>query len=100
MRVVLLNGFSQNTPGFRYQTKPKLSTHGDLYYEGKEQETRMKEKKPGDISDDLRSALGMPVIEVIGLVNITIRMFCNNLMFLCFSFFFLIFLISSGSSTG
>ncbi|XP_075248938.1 splicing factor 3B subunit 2-like [Convolutriloba macropyga] len=48
---------------FKYQTKPKLSGHGDLYYEGKEQETRMKEKKPGDISDDLRSALGMPVIE-------------------------------------
>jgi splicing factor 3B subunit 2 len=48
---------------FKYQTKPKLGIHGDLYYEGKEQETRMKEKKPGDISDDLRSALGMPTNE-------------------------------------
>ncbi|QQP40766.1 Uncharacterized protein FKW44_014920 [Caligus rogercresseyi] len=35
--------------------------HGDLYYEGKEFEIRLKEKKPGDLSDDLRTALGMPV---------------------------------------
>jgi len=32
-----------------------------LYYEGKEFETRLKEKKPGDLSDELRIALGMPV---------------------------------------
>jgi len=30
-------------------------------YQGKEFETRLKEKKPGDLSDDLRTALGMPV---------------------------------------
>ncbi|XP_032872092.1 splicing factor 3B subunit 2, partial [Amblyraja radiata] len=46
---------------FKWQTKPKLTIHGDLYYEGKEFETRLKEKKPGDLSDELRLALGMPV---------------------------------------
>lgn len=46
---------------FKWQTKPKMSMHGDLYYEGKEFEIRLKEKKPGDLSDDLRTALGMPV---------------------------------------
>ncbi len=38
-----------------------MTLHGDLYYEGKEFEIRLKEKKPGDLSDDLRTALGMPV---------------------------------------
>ena len=46
---------------FKWQTKPKMSLHGDLYYEGKEFEIRLKEKKPGDLTDDLRTALGMPV---------------------------------------
>jgi len=46
---------------FKWQTKPRMTIHGDLYYEGKEFETRLKEKKPGDFSDDLRTALGMPV---------------------------------------
>lgn len=46
---------------FRWQTKPKMTIHGDLYYEGKEFETRLKEKKPGDLSEELRTALGMPV---------------------------------------
>merc|ERR1719289_675216 len=46
---------------FKWQTKPKMTIHGDLYYEGKEFETRLKEKKPGDLTDDLRTALGMPV---------------------------------------
>ena len=45
----------------RWQSKPKMTIHGDLYYEGKEFETRMKDKKPGELSDDLRTALGMPV---------------------------------------
>lgn len=45
---------------FKWQTKPKMTIHGDLYYEGKEFETRLKEKKPGDLSEDLRTALGMP----------------------------------------
>eukprot|EP00066_Takifugu_rubripes_P028385 XP_011617651.1 PREDICTED: splicing factor 3B subunit 2 [Takifugu rubripes] len=46
---------------FKWQIKPKLTIHGDLYYEGKEFETRLKEKKPGDLSDELRIALGMPI---------------------------------------
>ena len=37
-----------------------MTIHGDLYYEGKEFETRLREKKPGDLSDELRRALGMP----------------------------------------
>ncbi|KAA3680313.1 splicing factor 3B subunit 2 [Paragonimus westermani] len=45
---------------FKYQTKPKLSIHGDLYYEGKEFEIKLKEKKPGNLSEDLRTALGLP----------------------------------------
>ena len=45
---------------FKWQTKPKMTIHGDLYYEGKEFETRLKEKKPGDLSTELRTALGMP----------------------------------------
>ena len=49
---------------FRWQTKPKMTIHGDLYYEGKEFETRLKEKKPGDLSDDLKQALGMPIEKV------------------------------------
>ncbi|XP_050427617.1 splicing factor 3B subunit 2 [Adelges cooleyi] len=46
---------------FKLQTKPRLSLHGDLYYEGKEYETKLREKKPGDLSAELRTALGMPV---------------------------------------
>jgi len=46
---------------FKWQTKPRMTFHGDLYYEGKEFEIRLKEKKPGDLTDDLRTALGMPV---------------------------------------
>ncbi|XP_040265840.1 splicing factor 3B subunit 2 [Bufo bufo] len=46
---------------FKWQSKPKLTIHGDLYYEGKEFETRLKEKKPGDLSEELRITLGMPV---------------------------------------
>lgn len=45
---------------FRYQTKPKLTTHGDLYYEGKEFEIQLREKKPGRLSEELKRAIGMP----------------------------------------
>jgi splicing factor 3B subunit 2 len=48
---------------FRWQTKPKMTAHGDLYYEGKEYETKVTNKKPGELSDELRVALGMPVGE-------------------------------------
>ena len=34
------------------------------HLKGKEFEIRLKEKKPGDLSDDLRTALGMPVGQV------------------------------------
>lgn len=44
---------------FKWQTKPKLTIHGDLYYEGKEFEKKFK-KKPGELSNELRRALGMP----------------------------------------
>lgn len=45
---------------FKHQQKPKLTSHGDLYYEGKEYEIRMKPYKPGRLSPDLRGALGIP----------------------------------------
>jgi splicing factor 3B subunit 2 len=34
--------------------------HGDLYYEGKEYEIRMRGYKPGRMSPELRHALGIP----------------------------------------
>eukprot|EP00126_Sphaerothecum_destruens_P009445 Sdes_comp20509_c0_seq1m15013 len=46
---------------FRYQTKPPMTPHGDLYYEGKELEAKPKFKKPGNLSEELRAALGMPI---------------------------------------
>merc|ERR1712137_664182 len=45
---------------FRNQTKPRLTGHSDLYYEGKEYEVDLKERKPGHLSKQLRIALGMP----------------------------------------
>ncbi|MCD9640567.1 hypothetical protein HAX54_025935, partial [Datura stramonium] len=45
---------------FKYQTKPKLTSHGDLYYEGKEFEVKLREMKPGTFSQELKEALGMP----------------------------------------
>lgn len=46
---------------FKYQTKPKLTTHGDLYYEGKEFEVKqLMEMKPCTLSYELREALGIP----------------------------------------
>ncbi|KAJ3173548.1 Splicing factor 3B subunit 2 [Geranomyces variabilis] len=45
---------------FRWQTKPKFSLHGDVYYEGKEFETKLKAKKPGQLSEELKAALNMP----------------------------------------
>lgn len=44
---------------FKFQTKPKLTRHGDLYYEGKEFEIEVKEKTPGVLSSELKTALGM-----------------------------------------
>lgn len=45
---------------FKWQTKPKLTIHGDLYHEGKEFEKKFN-MRPGELSEDLRKALGMPV---------------------------------------
>ncbi|GAA5919220.1 hypothetical protein JCM6882_002782 [Rhodosporidiobolus microsporus] len=45
---------------FKFQTKPKMSDYGELYYEGKEYETKLKEKKPGDLSQELKEALSIP----------------------------------------
>ena len=45
---------------FKFQKKPKLTIHGDLYYEGKEYEIRMKGYKCGRLSPELRHALGIP----------------------------------------
>lgn len=46
---------------FQHQTKPdKLTTFGDLYYEGKEYETiKSSNFRPGYMSEKLREALGM-----------------------------------------
>lgn len=44
---------------FRFQTKPKMSAPGELYYEGKEFEVNVSEKRPGFLSDKMSEALGM-----------------------------------------
>ncbi|KAL7312231.1 hypothetical protein PS15m_008018 [Mucor circinelloides] len=45
---------------FRFQTRGKYTLHGELYYEGKEFETKLKEQKPGQLSEELKEALNMP----------------------------------------
>lgn len=45
---------------FKYQTKPKMTAYGDLYYEGKEFEAKLQTKRPAQLSDGLKQALGMP----------------------------------------
>ncbi|XP_058227123.1 uncharacterized protein LOC131335672 [Rhododendron vialii] len=46
---------------FKYQTKPKLTAFGDVYYEGKEFEVELdREMKPGMLSELLKEAFGMP----------------------------------------
>lgn len=45
---------------FKHQTKSNLTIHGDIYYENKEYENKMKIYKPGRISEKLRVALGIP----------------------------------------
>lgn len=44
---------------FLHQTKPALTKHGEIYFEGKELEGRLKDKRPGFLSEELRTALGM-----------------------------------------
>mmetsp|Transcript_20394 Transcript_20394/g.25330 ORF Transcript_20394/g.25330 Transcript_20394/m.25330 type:complete len:545 (+) Transcript_20394:43-1677(+) len=45
---------------FKWQTKPKLSGPGQVYFEGKEYEVQIREKRPGQLSAALKAALGMP----------------------------------------
>ena len=44
---------------FKFQTKPRLTRHGDVYYEGKEHEVALREKRPGVLSKELAGALDM-----------------------------------------
>lgn len=45
---------------FKYQTKPKLTRHGEIYYEGMENDVTLKRKRPGQLSQTLKDALGIP----------------------------------------
>lgn len=44
---------------FKFQTKPRLTPHGDLYYEMREMEVDNSKFRPGHLSDALRAALGI-----------------------------------------
>lgn len=44
---------------FKYQTKPPLETFGDVYFEGKEFDAQLTNKRPGQLSAELMAALGM-----------------------------------------
>lgn len=44
---------------FKFQSKPRLTPHGDLYYELRELEANGTNFQPGVISEELRAALGM-----------------------------------------
>lgn len=45
---------------FKFQHKPSLTPYGDTYYEGKEYETKYKDKRPGQLSAELVEALSIP----------------------------------------
>ncbi|KAF8334553.1 DUF382-domain-containing protein [Amanita rubescens] len=45
---------------FKFATKPIVTGFGEMYYEGKEFETQLKEKRPGDLSPELVEALSIP----------------------------------------
>eukprot|EP00178_Gracilaria_changii_P010037 TRINITY_DN2925_c0_g1_i1.p1 TRINITY_DN2925_c0_g1~~TRINITY_DN2925_c0_g1_i1.p1 ORF type:complete len:575 (+),score=103.34 TRINITY_DN2925_c0_g1_i1:307-2031(+) len=44
---------------FKYQTKPRLTPHGDVYYELRELEVDGSQFRPGFLSEELRAALGV-----------------------------------------
>jgi hypothetical protein len=44
---------------FKHQTKPNMTQIGDVYYEGKEFEAKVRNAKPGVLSRELQAALGM-----------------------------------------
>lgn len=45
---------------FKNQRKPKMTIIGDIYHEGKENELKMRVYRPGQLSDELKRALGLP----------------------------------------
>ncbi|KAF9792111.1 DUF382-domain-containing protein [Thelephora terrestris] len=45
---------------FKFMTKPNVTGFGELYYEGKEFETQLKHKRPGELSTELVEALSIP----------------------------------------
>jgi len=60
---------------FIHQTKPKLTSFGDLYYEGKEYEKSHADKKPGVLSPRLRIALGMQAAPMEGVEGSAVSAF-------------------------
>ena len=46
---------------FKNQTKSAMTKHGEIYFEGKENEVTNSKFKPGRISKELSAALGIPV---------------------------------------
>ncbi|KAI9065478.1 DUF382-domain-containing protein [Trametes sanguinea] len=45
---------------FKFMTKPNVTGFGEMYYEGKEFETQLKHKRPGELSPELVEALSIP----------------------------------------
>ncbi|KAK6825360.1 hypothetical protein PG987_012854 [Apiospora arundinis] len=45
---------------FRFQEKPNLTRFGEVYYEGKEYETKGSHARPGELTDTLKEALSIP----------------------------------------
>jgi splicing factor 3B subunit 2 len=49
---------------FKNQTRPaSMTRHGEVYYEGREFEAKLKTKRPGELSEELMRALGMKSAE-------------------------------------
>lgn len=44
---------------FKFQTKPWMTDFGSMYYEGREFEVKLKTKRPGELTDELRRALAL-----------------------------------------
>ena len=44
----------------KHQTKPPMSEYGEIYFEGREKEIKNRAAKPGQLSDRLKEALGIP----------------------------------------